>query len=312
MSKSLLSLIILLSVSSQLKAQALRFFEKSYDFGEILENQQFTHKFYFRNASDSVLVLTSARTGDGGTMANYPKEPIMPGDTAYVTFYVNTKGRYGRWSKQLSVYSNQGHVFIQVKGEVIRPSTSVKVLDATVKLNSIDFGNLDTARFQIINTGIEPLHIGVNRYTYQNEDIYSLSMREMQSEYPDGYSSTYQPGDTLMIQVVLRNCFGNTGDYKRTIQLHYNNHDTLELSIEGKYVAQNVPDKIYEHGYIFYYENKQLYLLKKLNTNGTCQSQKYFQNGECVQMDSFDWRTHQLRNRQKYKNGQLISEEHIK
>ena len=88
----------------------ITFYEQEYDFGsfEPVGNDTLkSHSFRFYNTGQQTLVILHVATGCGCTRPQYPKTPILPGDSGIVT--VNYKGYgqpVGRFRKSVTVYSN--------------------------------------------------------------------------------------------------------------------------------------------------------------------------------------------------------------
>lgn len=76
------------------------------DFGKITEGQRLAVSFRFRNAGNKPLVIESVHPACGCTVANYPKEPIAPGEEAEITGEFNSDGREGQNHKEITVNAN--------------------------------------------------------------------------------------------------------------------------------------------------------------------------------------------------------------
>jgi hypothetical protein len=93
----------------------IKFEETSYDFGTIEENSYATHIFKFTNVGDQPLVLKNVRPACGCTASDWTKEPIMPGETGFVTAKFNSRGYGGRsFHKSVTVTTNNEKNPIQV------------------------------------------------------------------------------------------------------------------------------------------------------------------------------------------------------
>lgn len=76
------------------------------DFGRITEGQRLAVSFRFRNAGDKPLVIESVHPACGCTVADYPKEPIAPGQEGEITGEFNSEGREGQNHKEITVKAN--------------------------------------------------------------------------------------------------------------------------------------------------------------------------------------------------------------
>lgn len=103
-------------------------FEKvSHNFGDIVEGEYATHKFKLYNRGDRPLVLKTVKPSCGCTASDYPKEPIMPGDSATIVAKFNSRGYGGRsFHKSITVTTNMSENNVKVlyiKGNVkMQPS----------------------------------------------------------------------------------------------------------------------------------------------------------------------------------------------
>lgn len=92
-----------------------------FEAGKIKHNEPLRIGFNFSNNSMVPLVILSVKTSCGCTVADYPKEPIMPGKsgTVFVTF---DAADIGYFHKQVRVNSNtsEGITYLEIKGEVIK------------------------------------------------------------------------------------------------------------------------------------------------------------------------------------------------
>lgn len=104
-----------------------QFNEESYDFGEIPEGEKYTHEFTFVNIGKEPLIVKGVKASCGCTTPNWPKEPIMPGETGIITATYNSKGRPGNFNKAITITSNAvtptKRLFI--KGTVLRDEAPV-------------------------------------------------------------------------------------------------------------------------------------------------------------------------------------------
>ena len=124
-------LIILLFTGSAFPADStrqvhgpkLQFISVEHDFGEVLEGRVVGTSFRFVNTGDSLLVLNRVNSSCGCTIASWPKEGILPGDTNEIEVKFNSRGRYGVFVKSFTVYSNASlePVVLVIRGKVVLP-----------------------------------------------------------------------------------------------------------------------------------------------------------------------------------------------
>lgn len=121
--------IFLLSFNafSQNKGPAIKFVFVEYDYGTIYQGGDGSSDFKFKNTGDEPLVLSSVRSSCGCTVPSWPKDPILPGQSASIKVTYDTK-RIGAISKQISVVSNavaDPNLTLSIKGTVLQKPNEV-------------------------------------------------------------------------------------------------------------------------------------------------------------------------------------------
>ena len=124
----LLAPALLCAASGVFGAGSVRWLETKHNFGAFHEDEGTVEcTFRYVNDGDAPLSITAARTSCGCTLPHYTREPLAPGDTAYVTVSYDPTGRPGRFSK--NVYINMDctdeRVSLTVSGVVIGAPTTV-------------------------------------------------------------------------------------------------------------------------------------------------------------------------------------------
>ncbi len=117
-------LIVLLSVVSLvLFAQAkphISFTSTTYDYGDVAVKSNGDCRFSFKNTGTTPLVLNEVITSCGCTAVDWPKKPILSGDTASIVVKYDTR-RAGNFNKSVIVKSNADNtpVTLTIKGNVL-------------------------------------------------------------------------------------------------------------------------------------------------------------------------------------------------
>lgn len=75
-------------------------------FGEVKEGAVIKHDFAFVNTGKTPLLITKARSTCGCTVPDYPEEPIAPGEGGIVSVAFDTKNKYGRQRKPVTIIAN--------------------------------------------------------------------------------------------------------------------------------------------------------------------------------------------------------------
>jgi hypothetical protein len=84
----------------------IKWIDSARDFGNISEGQRLALSFRFKNTGDKPLVIESVKPTCGCTIADYPKEPIAPGDEGEITGEFDSNGREGMQHKHMTVRLN--------------------------------------------------------------------------------------------------------------------------------------------------------------------------------------------------------------
>ena len=102
------------------------FTEKTYDFGDINQGDKVTHTFHFTNVGNQPLVLSNVLTTCGCTVPSWPKEPIAPENKSEIVVIFNSRGKYGRQNKVITVQSNatNSQERVTITTNVLPPKTT--------------------------------------------------------------------------------------------------------------------------------------------------------------------------------------------
>lgn len=120
-------LVVMISAGAFAQTGAVIKFDKMvHDYGTIYQNADGNSEFTFTNKGDQPLVLSSVRSSCGCTVPQWPKEPILPGQSGVIRVTYDTK-RIGTISKQVTVLSNatESQVTLNIKGNVLQKPDEV-------------------------------------------------------------------------------------------------------------------------------------------------------------------------------------------
>lgn len=84
----------------------MTFLDNDYHFGVIKEGEVVQNVFQFTNTGSVPLVISNARGNCGCTIPEYPKEPILPGESAKLLVKFNSKRKKGRQKKGIIITAN--------------------------------------------------------------------------------------------------------------------------------------------------------------------------------------------------------------
>ena len=76
------------------------------NYGKIIEGQKLAISFRFKNTGDKPLVIESVQPACGCTVADYPKQPLKPGEEGEITGEFKSEGREGQQHKEITVNTN--------------------------------------------------------------------------------------------------------------------------------------------------------------------------------------------------------------
>lgn len=256
------------------------------EIGTILNNQgRYVHKLPIYNIGNEPLIISRARTGDGGSMANYPREIILPGDSNFVEFIYDTK-RVGPISRSMTIESNGGRKVVRFKGLVVYQPTQVIVENPVINVGIIPFGETKTAEFYFKNSGDFPLAISSRVVDYFENDLNIVKLTIPNATKEENYFNKYPSGTRLKSTIFLHNTYGNTGPFKREIKFIYNSVDTLTLNVLGSYIGEPWKNSFFSEKNQLFYENNQLYKKTNYNQSGDIIKETLYENGYCTKVSS--------------------------
>lgn len=111
--KTLFAATVAIAPLSQISADSdwpLLFDSLEYDFGEIEESDGIvSHTFVFTNTSDETVVIDNVSTSCGCTTADYPTDPIPPGQLCGFTVNFNPARTEGRVYRDIEIFVRGRH-----------------------------------------------------------------------------------------------------------------------------------------------------------------------------------------------------------
>ena len=99
---------------------AIKFEKMEHDFGKILQGEQVSYTFKFKNVGDAPLIITSIEKTCGCTTPDFSSTPIKPGDSGKITITYDSKGHKGFQNKRLVVKANTNpsETILRIKAQV--------------------------------------------------------------------------------------------------------------------------------------------------------------------------------------------------
>ncbi len=95
--------------------------DTAHDFGKIKEGDIVAYSFKFKNTGSKDLVIAYASSTCGCTVADYPKQPVKPGEEAYLKVVFNSAGKSGRIEKPVYLFANTlpPQIDLKITGDII-------------------------------------------------------------------------------------------------------------------------------------------------------------------------------------------------
>lgn len=166
----------LLSSISSLDLQGrLRIIDRAHDFGLMKEaaGPQTGHARFVNDGTDPVSI-TEVRPSCGCTSADYPKEPVAPGDTAIVSFTYDPFMRPGRFEKTVKVYSDDGGRYVvHISGNVLGTPESLESMypvdagaarlsDSVIDAGDVVMGKAPTRFLTLYTTSLDSIRASIS------------------------------------------------------------------------------------------------------------------------------------------------------
>lgn len=92
-----------------------------HNFGNITDGQKATHDFKFVNNGKTPLIISYAKGSCGCTVAEYPKDPIAPGESGVMKVLFDSKDKSGHQEKSVSITTNskRGLHTLYIKADIV-------------------------------------------------------------------------------------------------------------------------------------------------------------------------------------------------
>ena len=99
----------------------ITFKETSHDFGTIPFKGNGSYEFVFVNTGNEPLILTQPKSSCGCTVPEWPKQPILPGESNVIKVTYKNTDRPGNFNKYVTVFSNalvNKEIKLYIKGTI--------------------------------------------------------------------------------------------------------------------------------------------------------------------------------------------------
>lgn len=114
------------------KGPVMKFESTEVNYGDILQGSEPLRTFAFTNTGNEPLIISNAKGSCGCTVPSYPKDPILPGETAKIEVRYDTN-RIGPFQKTVTITTNEAtptHT-LTIKGKVNAKPTEEGVPSST-------------------------------------------------------------------------------------------------------------------------------------------------------------------------------------
>lgn len=92
-----------------------------HNFGNITDGQKATHYFKFTNNGKTPLIVSHAKGSCGCTVAEYPRDPIAPGESGVMKVVFDSKDKSGHQEKSVAITTNskRGLHTLYIKADIV-------------------------------------------------------------------------------------------------------------------------------------------------------------------------------------------------
>ena len=92
--------------SANKKEPKIEFSVMEHDFGKIIQGEQVSYTYRFKNTGNAPLIITAVEKTCGCTNTKFPKDPIKPGGEGSISINYDSKGHKGFQNKRVIVKAN--------------------------------------------------------------------------------------------------------------------------------------------------------------------------------------------------------------
>ena len=105
------------------KMPVITFEVSEHDFGKLIQGEQVSCIFKFKNTGDAPLLISNVAKSCGCTVTKFSKDPIAPNAEGTIEVSFNSSGLKGNQSKTITVISNTqpSKTYLKIKAQVTTP-----------------------------------------------------------------------------------------------------------------------------------------------------------------------------------------------
>ena len=208
------------------------------------------HTFHFKNIGDSDLVFDINTAYANNKNWHISKKRVNPGEIGLMT--ITTHYRFDNGEIYIKCNAvNKSTVYWQYKVVPIRHQSICKY-PQKIRIGKLKYFDTDTIRFAIKNTGQHALAIRFIDNIYREIDVimFRLILDSVQSGFnynqvsSSGWFGSLKPSDSVKVELVVQNIFGNIGHWYRTIPFVINDKDTFGVKLTGRFIGKPFRKKL--------------------------------------------------------------------
>lgn len=257
-----------------------------YNLGQIIQGTPIKYDIWVTNSGNEPLIIARASTSDGGSMSTFDNQPILPGKKGKIQFIYDTK-RIGPFSRSLTIQSNDPEVYvINIKGEVIYDPMPILVSSREIDLGTILYDSIADFSFRVSTAGNKSVRFIEDRWAYYQFDLFNIERKCLDSiSLPFGENV----GNEFEVRGQIINKYGNSGSFSHRIPFIYNSHDTLYITVKGKFVSKK---PVMSHNEFVFREATARYIyenscLKEVihYKYGRVDKHYFFEGSNCVKLE---------------------------
>lgn len=118
----------LVNAQSKSDSAYIKFKDTKYNFGFVKQGKIVKIEYFFENTGKAPLIISNIEVTCGCTVADFPHYPIKPGEQGTILLTFNTKEKYDRQDRTVSVISNASNspTSLRFKGVVLENKSEKK------------------------------------------------------------------------------------------------------------------------------------------------------------------------------------------
>lgn len=220
--------------------------ETTGDLGVIREaDGKAAYRFTGYNAGADSVAIARVRSSCGCTTADYPVQPVAPGDSVAVTVVYNPAMRPGEIDKTVTVLTGKGDSRLRLTGKVIPSDGTVERMFPEIA------GNLRLARRIVPVGNVRQGHRRMASVACYNAGKDTLSLRF--GKLPDCLEAVAEPavaapGDVVQISVVYEaGKKTDAGHHALRLPLFSGRNELCELEVRARVMAEKPAAGVYEN-----------------------------------------------------------------